>query len=418
MSTEGHSTFTSEQRRYLEEGSAQREACLSPFATRNVDELRQRYANYGSYRDDPEAYLIRSPYVMDVDKILNNPFFNRFTDKTQVFSLYRNDDITYRSYHLQLVSRIARTLGQALRLNTDLIEAIALGHDMGHTPFGHEGEHILSSLYHERTGRFFNHNVHSVRVLKDICDLNLTVQTYDGVLCHCGEAVSQEYRPHTLRTFEELEATIEACYVDEREVGKLRPSTLEGCVVRISDILAYVGKDRQDAAKLLGQEPDAAFSEDLLGTQNWEIIRNVTNNIVHNSIGRDYLAMDVEVERALKALKSENAEYIYTPSDDEEKAAFYSGVVTPMMSRLYGRFLEDLERDDETSPLFSRHLLLPRVEKFYRREDVSADDKVTDCIASMTDDYFIELYRHLFPDDPLNGEVRYHPYFADDDPRV
>lgn len=398
---------------YLLEGMRCRDEALSPYATHNADELRKRYVHYPRYKDDQSAYTIRPPFAMDVDKVLNNPFYNRATDKTQVFSLYRNDDITHRSYHLQLVSRIARTLGQALRLNIDLIEAIALGHDMGHTPFGHEGERLLSSIYHERTGRYFNHNVHSVRILKDLCDLNLTVQSYDGMLCHCGEAVSQEYRPHNLSSFEELEAVVEECYVDQSAIKRLRPSTLEGCVVRISDILAYVGKDRQDVRKLLGGDHDLAYRDGLLGTQNWEIIRNVTANIVKNSIGKDYLSMDPEVERALSELKDENYQLIYKPTDTEERATFFNELIGPMMRRIYERFADDIEHGRTDSPVYTRHLALHPVSRFYAQGTSTVDDMVVDSIAAMTDDYFIALYLHLFPDDPLNSEVKYHSYFED-----
>ena len=110
------------------------------------------------------------------------PMYNRYADKTQVFSLYRNDDISRRSSHVQLVSRIARNIGGLLGLNTDLIEAISLGHDIGHTPFGHAGEHKLNELYNGNTGRYFNHNVHSVRVLDQIFNLNLSMETLDGIL--------------------------------------------------------------------------------------------------------------------------------------------------------------------------------------------------------------------------------------------
>lgn len=404
--------FTQAEANQLLAGMQAREELLSPYATRNANELRRRYAHYPRYVDDPSAYLVRSPFVMDVDKVLNNPFYNRFADKTQVFSLYRNDDITHRALHLQLVSRIARTLGQALSLNTDLIEAIALGHDMGHTPFGHEGERLLSNLYNERTGRWFNHNVHSVRLLKDICDLNLTLQAYDGMLCHCGEAVSQVYRPNNLSSFEELDDLMEACYTDKGAVARLRPSTLEGCVVRISDILAYVGKDRQDADKLsLGDEFGDGYEEGLLGAQNWQIIKNVTANIVKNSLGKSYLSMDPEVERALKDLKNENYQHIYKPSDTEGGKTFFNEVIGPMMERIYQRLVEDVERDDRTSPIFTDHLLLAPVRRFYESDAVTTDDKVVDYIASMTDDYFIALFEHLFGDDPLNARVVYHPYF-------
>ena len=123
------------------------------------------------------ASVVRPSFVRDIEKIMNCPYYNRYTDKTQVFSLYKNDDISRRALHVQLVSRIARNIGRLLGLNTDLIEAIALGHDMGHTPFGHAGEAILSKLYNKRTGRYFNHNVHSVRVLDRIFHYNISLQT-------------------------------------------------------------------------------------------------------------------------------------------------------------------------------------------------------------------------------------------------
>ena len=129
----------------------------------------------------------RPAYVRDIEKIMNVPYYNRYSYKTQVFSLVRNDDISRRALHVQYVSRIARNIGRLLGLNIDLIEAIALGHDIGHTPFGHAGERALSKLYHEHTGRYFNHNVHSVRVLDNICCQNLSLQTLDGIICHNGE---------------------------------------------------------------------------------------------------------------------------------------------------------------------------------------------------------------------------------------
>ena len=149
---------------------------LSPALTANIVQdrldgkpLRVGYENSSVIRRksiaSDSATVWRPPFVHDIDKILHCPFYNRYTDKTQVFSLIKNDDITRRSLHVQLVSRIARTIGGALGLNLDLIEAIALGHDIGHPPFAHSGEAYLCELYHQHTGRYFFHNVHSVRVL-------------------------------------------------------------------------------------------------------------------------------------------------------------------------------------------------------------------------------------------------------------
>ena len=141
------------------------------------------------------ANLWRPAFVRDIEKILHLPYYNRYADKTQVFSFYNNDDITRRGLHVQLVSRIARNIGAVLGLNLDLIEAIALGHDIGHTPFGHAGERFLSEITEAETGRAFNHNVQSVRVLDAMFARNFTLQTLDGVLCHNGEFEQQKYRP-------------------------------------------------------------------------------------------------------------------------------------------------------------------------------------------------------------------------------
>ena len=152
---------------------------LSLERTRQIETEKRdgTYARLGT--DDADAIrrtavegdrgtVWRPAFVRDVDKILHCPYYNRYSDKTQVFSLLKNDDITRRSLHVQLVSRIARTIGRALNLNVDLIEAIALGHDIGHPPFAHTGESYLDELYHEHTGRHFYHNIHSVRVLDAI----------------------------------------------------------------------------------------------------------------------------------------------------------------------------------------------------------------------------------------------------------
>lgn len=153
------------------------------------------YVRRDNQRDIPNLW--RPTFIRDCDKILHLPFYNRYSDKTQVFSFYNNDDLSRRGLHVQLVSRIARNIGRVLGLNLDLIEAIALGHDIGHTPFGHAGERFLNELYNANTGRFFNHNVHSARALDKMFVRNMTLQTLDGILCHNGEFEKQEYRPNT-----------------------------------------------------------------------------------------------------------------------------------------------------------------------------------------------------------------------------
>ncbi len=348
------------------------------------------------------ANLWRPCYIRDIEKILHHPFYNRYTDKTQVFSFYKDDDITRRALHVQLVSRIARNIGRLLGLDLELIEAIALGHDMGHTPFGHAGESLLNEIYHRRTGRYFNHNVHSVRVLDKIFNLNISLDTLDGILCHNGELELQEYRPSQLSGFLEFDQKVESCYIDHDNIKNLIPSTLEGCVVRVSDIIAYIGKDRQDAER-------AGVNIDYKGTDNSYMINNFVVNIVENSFGKDYIKMDKEYFEALKKAKSDNYKNIYLSQNVNEQ---YGKCLKPMFEMLYEKLISQM--GDKSSLLHRHHIDFVKTRRGYYQtegdymEENTPDDIVVDYIASMTDDYFIDICAHLLPNAPT---VNYTGYF-------
>lgn len=357
------------------------------------------------------ASLWRPCFLRDVEKIMHSPYYNRYTDKTQVFAFYKNDDISRRAFHVQLVSRIARNIGRILGLDLDLIEAIALGHDIGHTPFGHAGEHFLNELSSEYTGRFFHHNVHSVRVLDGIFRHNISLQTLDGILCHNGEIEQKEYRPAPLSEFSEFDRKTERCYLEKNAVKELIPSTMEGCVVRICDMIAYLGKDRQDAFKTDILDSEAVFTETELGKYNAAIINNLSVNIIENSYGKDYICMDEKYYKALSQIKAENYELIYGSKRVKE----IEKKLHPMFGELYRKLKQDLLENRTASPIFTHHLdFIEEHGKFYResnyRETTSADQTVIDYIASMTDDYFIELYQYLFPKSKI--QLEYTPYFS------
>ncbi len=346
--------------------------------------------------------LWRPCYIRDIEKIMHHPFYNRYTDKTQVFSFYKDDDITRRALHVQLVSRIARNIGRLLGLDLDLIEAIALGHDIGHTPFGHAGERLLGDIYFERTGRYFNHNVHSVRVLDKIFNLNISLDTLDGILCHNGELELKEYRPIVLADFFEFDKKVEGCYIDKGNVKKLIPSTLEGCVVRVSDIIAYIGKDRQDAERM-GMD----FKGD--GSYNAYTINNFIVNIVENSFGKNYICMDDTFFDMLRQAKSDNMKRIYMSQSVNEQ---YEKCLKPMFEMLYRRLIDDFA--DKNSIIWEHHIgYINKRRGYYGAktdyvEENSVDDIVVDFIASMTDDYFIDICGELLPDAPT---VKYTGYF-------
>ena len=356
------------------------------------------------------APVWRPNFSKDIDRIMYSPYYNRYTDKTQVFSLIKNDDITRRSLHVQLVSRIARTIGRALNLNLDLIEAIALGHDIGHTPFAHCGEVYLNELYNKHTGRFFSHNIHSARVLDQIFPLNLTLQTLSGIAGHNGEIELAEYRPVPLGSFKEFEAELEKCYTIPGYSNKIQPSTLEGNVVRISDIIAYLGKDRQDAASIQMIQ-SSAFPTAALGSINSEIINNLVVNIIENSYGKDYIMLDEAHFQAVQSYKRDNYEMIYA---NEPGRVILNRVAKPMMAEIYEQLLEDLQQERANSPIFRHHINYvnqthyPRAVPYERTEP---NQIIVDYIASMTDDYLIDLHRYLFPDSSYY--VQYTGYFED-----
>lgn len=398
--------FTDDERSYLQEGWRLREAELSPYATHDRSAIYERPSAVAT--DDA---LVRPAFRRDVDRVLNNAFYNRCMDKTQVFPFYKNDDLTRRSYHLQLVSSISRKLAQALRLNLALTEAIALAHDMGHTPFGHGGERFLSDLYHQHTGRYFNHNVHGVRLLRKVATCNLSLQTYNGILCHCGEKAFDKYEPAPCPSFDALDDMMERCYTIPGESQVLRPSTLEGCVVRICDILAYLGKDRQDALKLhVLDEGSYRAAGEVAGETNEQIITRVTTNIIKCSIDKPYIAMDDEVFESLMRIKENNSQTIYQSPQAHETL---DDVIQPMMARLYERFREDVIAGNENSYIWRHHLhsWVMQFNEGYLNEN-TPDDMVVDYLASMTDEYFIDLFNFLYPAEAVHAADIYHPYFS------
>ncbi len=393
---------------------------LSPSLSQRIEEERNNgtYTKVGFDHADvirrkmvstDQASVWRPPFVHDIDKIMHCPYYNRYADKTQVFSLIKNDDVTRRSLHVQLVSRIARTIGSALHLNLDLIEAIALGHDMGHTPFGHAGESYLDELFYKHAGLHFSHNIHSVRVLDGIFPYNISLQTLNGIASHNGEVELEFCQPVPQTSFEEFDAMIRRCYEDRSYANQILPSTLEGCVVRVSDIISYLGKDRQDAARIdvINEE---AFANEAIGSFNAEIINNLVVNIIENSYGKPYIKLDHRHFEALRESKKENYAKIYANAVPLSKL---NSTVKPMMGEIYGQLLDDLKHQRKESPIYSHHINYVN-QCHYKRsapyESADPNQIVVDYIASMTDDYFIDLHHYLFPDSQY--KVEYRGYFA------
>ena len=366
---------------------------LSPFACRNASAIRRDAAE----RDRDTA--MRPAFVRDAEKIVHLPAYNRLAGKTQVFSFRANDDLTRRGLHVQLVARVARDIGYALGLNLDLIEAIALGHDIGHTPFGHAGERFLNDAFHERCGRWFFHNVQSVRVIDVLGGRNVSLQTLDGCLTHNGEFEQQVFETSGLAEFGTFDRVVEGCWrTGEGAIGHLRPMTLEGCVVRIADIIAYVGKDRQDAVRA-GLLSEDAFDDGLGGAYNAWALSAFVADVVEHSAGRDRIAMSEEGFAELSRAKAENYEKIYRSA---EVGGDFGEPMRELFSALYDHELEALRAGDESSAVFCQHVRgcerrLAHYGREYAWED-DLDQTVVDFISSMTDDYFMATCEKVFPE--------------------
>lgn len=350
-------------------------------------------------RPQDEASIWRSAFIRDTEKILHVPVYNRYAGKTQVFSFRSNDDLSRRGLHVQLVSRIARDISQALGLNVNLTEAIALGHDIGHTPFGHAGERCVNEVFNRHTGRFFAHNVHSVRVLDTLYGRNISFQTLDGIICHNGEYEQRVLELSGDTTFAQLDAHVDACMQHGySEIKTMRPATLEGCVVRIADIIAYVGRDRRDAIEA-GLVKDSDFENNMGGLYNSWILSHAIPDIIEHSYRQNRIAMSEEIFQEISRAKDENYRVIYRSDDVEGECA---RVIKPAFERMYEHFLDDLRAGDESSYIFKHHIRRVSQEleyygKTYDFED-DLDQTCVDYIASMTDDYFIELASKLFDD--------------------
>ena len=345
----------------------------------------------------------RLPFSRDIDRILYSLSFQRYMDKTQVFSFKENDHLTKRMIHVLYVSKIARTIGRALDLNEDLIEAGALGHDLGHTPFGHVGEAILNKISLNVGCGYFNHNVHSVRLLMNIenygCGKNITLQTLDAILCHNGEIVEGLYKQKN-KTKEEFLEEYKNTYLDKDVCKKLTPMTLEGCVVRISDLIAYLGRDIDDAVrmKLLTWEDVPSKITNILGKSNRDIVNTLINDVIKESKGKAYIKLSNSVFEAIKDLKDFNYENIYYKAYTKEE----KNELENMLNTLYVTYINDLNTNNKDSNIIKSYL--NNMSEEYKSNN-SKERIVIDYIAGMTDDYTLKEYNKILKSKHNKGEV-------------
>ncbi len=365
------------------ENFLRKEKNLSKYATRSSDAIR--------FKEETED--IRPPFFHDIDRIIHSLSYTRYLNKTQVYTLNSNDHVSRRITHVQLVSKIARTIGRALNLNEDLIEAIALGHDIGHTPLGHTGEAILNRLSLKELGEYFAHNIQGVRyymyISKDGKGLNLTLQTLDGIMTHNGEMLSPIYEPIS-KDKEEFLREYNESYKDLKKSKTYRPMTLEGCVVRISDIIGYIGRDIEDAIMIDRFKRSDIPKEirDVLGDNNRDIVNTIVLDIINESIDKPYIKMSDKVYNALFALKKFNNDNIYSKSMTKEELDYYEKGI----NKLYHTYLEDIKSNNKDSIIYK--IFLNHQDELYLK-NTNIKRQVIDFIAGMTDDFLVREIKKI-----------------------
>lgn len=366
-----------------------KEKYLSPYACKSEQGIW--------LKEDIEDF--RPIFYRDIDRIIHSSGYTRLIDKTQVYSFIQNDHITRRVLHVQLVSKIARTIGRSLALNEDLIEAIALGHDIGHTPFGHKGESLLNNICKQEKIGYFCHNAQSVRILQDIEGLNISMQTLDGILAHNGEILINKYEHNINKTKEEFEMDLNKTFNEEDYSKKIIPITIEGSVVRLSDVIAYIGRDIEDAIILgvVERKDIPELPRKVLGDTNSKIVDTLIKDVIINSLNKPYLSFSDEVFEALMELQKWNYEKIY----NSEKANVNYDQVDKLVKRLYYYYLNKLDKINTIDEIKketitpSEKILYTFVNKMKERPNQDIKRIIIDYIAGQTDKFFLnecEIY--------------------------
>ena len=364
------------------------DAKLSKYATKNSDCIKVREAT-----SEPDDFDIRWPFEEDIDRVLYCKSYQRYVDKTQALSFFSNVHISKRSIHVQWVSRIARQIGRALNLNLDLIEAMALGHDLGHAPYGHVGEKALDEMVQKYEFGYFCHNANSVRnilfIEREGVGYNVSLQVLDGILCHNGEMLSQKYMPDTEKTIEQFWKEYHDCWKVKDASLHIRPMTLEGCVVRVSDVISYIGKDIEDAIKvgIISKDDIPEEVKTVLGTDNKSIMNRLVGDIVIHSYQKPYLKFSKEVFSALQKLM----EFLSQKVHNHPVLVAENKKLIRMVQELYETYYMQLL---DTTKKYPIHQYINKMIPEYK--DTESALIVSDYISGMTDGYVLRSYQDIF----------------------
>lgn len=373
-------TFDEKIIREVTEKENRKEDTLSQYAFKSAD------ATYFKRNAGADS---RPAFFHDIDTVIYSRAYTRYIDKTQVFYLIENDHITHRVLHVQLVSKIAKTIGRFLGLNEDLIEAISLGHDVGHTPFGHNGEKIIAKFCKEKDGCDFKHNIQSFRLFYELenggSGCNISVQTLDGIICHNGEITSQSYTYNQNKTKEDLLKD----YTDSLQEDKskhMQPMTMEACVMRISDIIAYVGRDIEDAItlRLINREDIPVYIAQTIGNKNRDIVNNLIVDLVNNSYGKETISFSKDYSEALDRLIQWNNNNIY----NNPKKIVQDTKIENMFNSVLQSCLNDIYKASNVTGIKD---YLKEMGTLYCAK-YSKYRIVADYVSGMTDDFLIKTF--------------------------
>jgi dGTPase len=349
---------------------------------------------------------VRGAYYRDTTAIIHSSPFRRLKHKTQVFFAPSNDHICTRMEHCLHVASIASTICRGLGLDTELAWAIGMGHDLGHTPFGHTGENILSGFMEKEGFTRFEHEINSLRVVDFLCEhgkgLNLTYAVRDGIVCHNGESLVKTLKPDfKVKDLSSL-----------KQRKGLVPATYEGVIVRFSDSIAYLGRDFEDASRLnivRGEQLPQIVLEKL-GSSNAEIIDTLVNDVIDHSCFDKGISFSDELFPAVQAMIGFNYENIYKSPMLEGYERYFSRLLRLIID--YLTMLLDINGFEEKGYASEKNMLamgfyhhLVDMRLAYIEHDGSLDRLIYDYVAGMSDNFCLDCANEILKPEHLNDSI-------------
>lgn len=349
---------------------------------------------------------IRGSYFRDTTAIIHSSAFRRLKHKTQVFYAPSNDHICTRMEHVLHVASIASTICRPLGLDTELAWAIGMGHDLGHTPFGHTGEKIVSELSQKRGLPPFEHEVNSLRVITFLSNkgkgLNLTYAVRDGIVSHNGESLKKRMIPtFELKDFDTIKSR-----------QGLIPTTYEGVVVRFSDSIAYLGRDFEDACRLgiVKEEELPELVRERIGSTNSQIITSLINDLIVGANNKTGIGFSDEVFEAVELMSAFNYEHIYRSKILNGYTRYFSrllNLIIDYLEELYSSYhLNEKGYADEKNMLaagFYNHI--SEMYPVYMEKEGSDRRMIIDYVAGMTDNFSLDSANEILKPEHLNDEI-------------